>query len=210
VAIIDAAAHHMEVIVDDTQLSLAIGKKGQNVRLAAKLLGWKIDIKSEEEKRQEVESAMAALVSPGAPVSVLMEYGLAESVIGDLIAGGVSTIEKLGNMTPEELQELPGISETAVERIRDAVNGYYGQFEAPAEEASSGYPAEIAPSAPGEQTAAEPDVSEGAASGATGEQPAAERDVTEEAAAAAQAASETTEEGKGSDTIGDLGSNPLS
>jgi transcription termination/antitermination protein NusA len=46
----------MEVIVDDTQLSLAIGKKGQNVRLAAKLLGWKIDIKSEEEKRQEVES----------------------------------------------------------------------------------------------------------------------------------------------------------
>ena len=46
----------MEVIVDDSQLSLAIGKKGQNVRLAAKLLGWKIDIKSEEEKRQEVES----------------------------------------------------------------------------------------------------------------------------------------------------------
>ncbi len=57
----------MEVIVDDSQLSLAIGKKGQNVRLAAKLLGWKIDIKSEEEKRQEVESQMAALVAPGAP-----------------------------------------------------------------------------------------------------------------------------------------------
>ena len=55
----------MEVIVDDSQLSLAIGKKGQNVRLAAKLLGWKIDIKSEEEKRQEVESQMAALVAPG-------------------------------------------------------------------------------------------------------------------------------------------------
>ena len=44
------------------QLSLAIGKKGQNVRLAAKLLGWKIDIKSEEEKRQEVEQQMNALV----------------------------------------------------------------------------------------------------------------------------------------------------
>ncbi len=64
----------MEVIVDDSQLSLAIGKKGQNVRLCAKLLNWKIDIKSEEEKRQEVESAMAALVVPGAPVSVLMEH----------------------------------------------------------------------------------------------------------------------------------------
>ena len=78
---------HMEVIVDDSQLSLAIGKKGQNVRLAAKLLGWKIDIKSEEEKRQEVESQMAALVVPGAPVSVLIEYGLARERGGE--AGGI-------------------------------------------------------------------------------------------------------------------------
>src|SRR5438309_450474 len=70
VSILDANEKHMEVIVDDSQLSLAIGKKGQNVRLGAKLLGWKIDIKSEEEKRQEVESAMAALVVPGAPESV--------------------------------------------------------------------------------------------------------------------------------------------
>ncbi len=54
----------MEVIVDDSQLSLAIGKKGQNVRLAAKLLGWKIDIKSEEEKRQEVRIAMPRWFRP--------------------------------------------------------------------------------------------------------------------------------------------------
>src|SRR6266403_191789 len=74
VSVVDALGKHMEVIVDDSQLSLAIGKKGQNVRLAAKLLGWRIDIKSEEEKRQEVESAMAALVAPGAPVSVLIDY----------------------------------------------------------------------------------------------------------------------------------------
>src|SRR5258706_10490614 len=59
VTIVDAMEKHMEVIVDDSQLSLAIGKKGQNVRLAAKLLGWRIDIKSEEDKRQEVESQMA-------------------------------------------------------------------------------------------------------------------------------------------------------
>ena len=76
ISIVDPLEKHMEVIVDDSQLSLAIGKKGQNVRLAAKLLGWKIDIKSEEEKRQEVESQMAALVAPGAPVSVLIDYGL--------------------------------------------------------------------------------------------------------------------------------------
>ncbi len=74
----------MEVIVDDSQLSLAIGKKGQNVRLAAKLLGWRIDIKSEEEKRQEVESQMAALVVPGAPVSVLLDHGLDRSDRGNV------------------------------------------------------------------------------------------------------------------------------
>ena len=84
VSIIDPVEKHMEVIVDDTQLSLAIGKKGQNVRLAAKLLGWKIDIKSEEEKRQEVETAMAALVPAGAPVSVLIDHGLAEKIVEKL------------------------------------------------------------------------------------------------------------------------------
>ncbi len=61
VSIVDDAEKVMEVIVEDKQLSLAIGKKGQNVRLAAKLTGWKIDIKSEEEKRREVEIQLGAL-----------------------------------------------------------------------------------------------------------------------------------------------------
>jgi transcription termination/antitermination protein NusA len=61
VSIVDEAERVMEVIVEDKQLSLAIGKKGQNVRLAAKLTGWKIDIKSEEEKRREVEAQFGAL-----------------------------------------------------------------------------------------------------------------------------------------------------
>jgi N utilization substance protein A len=129
IVVIDALEKHMEVIVDDSQLSLAIGKKGQNVRLAAKLLGWKIDIKSEEEKRQEVESAMAALVVPGAPVSVLIDYGLGENLAEKLVEAGISTVEKLGNMTPEQLEEIPGIGEPLVEKIQLAVNNYYGQFE---------------------------------------------------------------------------------
>ena len=129
VTIVSGGEKHMEVIVDDSQLSLAIGKKGQNVRLAAKLLGWKVDIKSEEEKRQEVESAMAALVSPGEPLSVLIEYGLSESMAEKLVEAGVGTIEKLGGMTPEELQEIPGIDPQMVESIRDNLTGYYAQFE---------------------------------------------------------------------------------
>jgi len=61
VSIVDDAERVMEVVVEDKQLSLAIGKKGQNVRLAAKLTGWRIDIKSEEEKRREVEAQFAGL-----------------------------------------------------------------------------------------------------------------------------------------------------
>jgi N utilization substance protein A len=63
VTIVDDADRVMEVVVEDKQLSLAIGKKGQNVRLAAKLTGWKIDIKSEEEKRREVEAQFAGLAA---------------------------------------------------------------------------------------------------------------------------------------------------
>jgi len=66
VSIVDDRERVMEVIVEDKQLSLAIGKKGQNVRLAAKLTGWKIDIKSEEEKRKEVEAQFGALEIGGA------------------------------------------------------------------------------------------------------------------------------------------------
>ena len=61
VSIVDDGGRVMEVVVEDKQLSLAIGKKGQNVRLAAKLTGWRIDIKSEEEKRKEVELQFGAL-----------------------------------------------------------------------------------------------------------------------------------------------------
>src|SRR5881394_2690117 len=103
VTILDPIGKHMEVIVDDSQLSLAIGKKGQNVRLTAKLLGWRIDIKSEEEKRQEVESQMAALVVPGAPVAVLVDHGVPEALVEKLMEAGVATVETLGAMTPEQL-----------------------------------------------------------------------------------------------------------
>jgi transcription termination/antitermination protein NusA len=126
VSIIDPNEHHMEVIVDDSQLSLAIGKKGQNVRLAAKLLGWKVDIKSEEEKRQEVQNAMAQL-STGAPVSALIEHGLAETMVDALVKGDIGTVEKLGGMTPEELEAIEGIDEAAIGRIQQAINSFYGQ-----------------------------------------------------------------------------------
>jgi N utilization substance protein A len=128
VTIIDALEKHMEVIVDDSQLSLAIGKKGQNVRLAAKLIGWKVDIKSEEEKRQEVQSQMEALTAV-APLSALQEYGLDSEVEAKLLASDINTVEKLGEMTPEQLEEIPGIGAEMVEKIQLAVINYYGQYD---------------------------------------------------------------------------------
>jgi len=163
ITIVDALEKHMEVIVDDSQLSLAIGKKGQNVRLAAKLLGWKIDIKSEEEKRQEVESQMAALVAPGAPVSVLLEYGLAETMVDVLLRSGVGTIEKLGGMTPEQLEEIQGIGPEMVGPIQESVNAYYNQFEDPGQEVSEDpVPnAEMATEADAQLPETEPDSADG-------------------------------------------------
>jgi N utilization substance protein A len=128
VSITDLTEKQIEVIVDDTQLSLAIGKKGQNVRLAAKLLQWKIDIKSEEEKRQEVEQQMQAMSGgPTTPIEQVTELG--EAVLEKLIAAGITTVEALADMTPEQLEEVPGIGEKTVEKISVAVRHYFGQYE---------------------------------------------------------------------------------
>jgi N utilization substance protein A len=154
VSIVDLADKQIEVIVDDTQLSLAIGKKGQNVRLAAKLLGWKIDIKSEEEKRQEVEQQMQAMGSgPTTPVEQITELG--ESILEKLIAAGITTVEELADMTPEQLEEIPGIGEKTLEKISVAVRHYFGQYEEGEER-----PAATAPSSehPTVETADEPAV----------------------------------------------------
>jgi transcription termination/antitermination protein NusA len=129
VSILDPAEKQMEVVVDDPLLSLAIGKRGHNVRLAAKLIGWKIDIKSEEEKRREMEVKMADMVISGAPVSVLLDHGLDEQIMEKLVAAGIGTVERLGSMTPEELEAIPDIDETIVAQIQSAVVSFYGEYD---------------------------------------------------------------------------------
>jgi N utilization substance protein A len=129
VTILDGSDKHMEVVVDDLQLSLAIGKRGQNVRLAAKLIGWKIDIKSEEEKRRELEERMGDMVISGAPVSVLIDYGMTEAIVEKLVGASIGTVEKLGSMTPEQLEAIPGIDEEIVGQIQNTVVAYYGQYD---------------------------------------------------------------------------------
>jgi N utilization substance protein A len=128
VQIIDPEEKRLEVIVEDTQLSLAIGKKGQNVRLASKLIGWNIDIKSEEEKRREIELQMTALTTPVTPLEELA--GVGPKTIERLQEHGISAIERLADMTPEQLMEIPGIGEKMVEKIRAAVATYFEMLEA--------------------------------------------------------------------------------
>jgi N utilization substance protein A len=166
-------------VVDDSQLSLAIGKNGQNVRLAAKLLGWKIDIKSEEEKRQEVEQQMSAMV---VQTSTPLENvpGLGEGLVEKLNAAGVSTVEALADMTPEQLEAIEGIGPKTVEKISLAVNNYFASLEAGA--AVEGV-AEGEVAVEGEAVAAEPGAEDitaevaVAAEETSGEEPVASEEV---------------------------------
>jgi N utilization substance protein A len=198
VSILELEQKHLEVIVDDTQLSLAIGKKGQNVRLAAKLLDWHIDIKSEEEKRQEIESQMAAMALRGASISELQ--GLGEKTLERLREKGIETVEQLAQMTPDDLTQIPGIGEKTVEKIRRVVTDYFEQDRAeppaeeaaPAEEQAAPAEAEAAP-AEGEGVQIEEPPAETAAPveeppAGDGEEPKEEEEVGAEASAPPEAA----------------------
>ncbi len=192
VSIIDMGEKHLEVIVDDSQLSLAIGKKGQNVRLAAKLLVWHIDIKSEEEKRQEIESQMAAMALRGAPISELA--GLGDKTLQKLREHGIESVEQLAQMTPEDLMQIQGVGEKTVDRIRRVVTDYFerdqsdaGAAPEGAEAPSEGEKGEVTESAEASETSASEALPP---SPSTEETPA-----SEELAGTAEAAeSETVEE----------------
>ena len=131
VSIVDSPEKIMEMVVEDSQLSLAIGKKGQNVRLASKLIGWRIDIKSEEEKRAEIESQMSQLQETvPTPLDAEAMPGLTATLIQKLSAAGIETVEQLANLSPEDLQNIPGIGEKTIEKISDALSEYYTQSPA--------------------------------------------------------------------------------
>jgi N utilization substance protein A len=141
VSVLNAAERHLEVVVEDSQLSLAIGKKGQNVRLASKLLDWHIDIKSEEEKRREVEATMAGMASAAPRTSLDALEGLGEKTREKLIEAGVSSVEELAEKTPEQLMEISGIGEKMVQKIAAAVKQHFEPEAAAGEEAVKTAPA---------------------------------------------------------------------
>jgi N utilization substance protein A len=107
--IIDEATKSMDVIVPDDQLSLAIGRRGQNVRLAVQLTQWRIDIKSETKMREIAEWLSKA-------VSVVDGCGDPEADL--LLQQGVTSLEDLAECAPEMLTALPGIDEAGAALIK--------------------------------------------------------------------------------------------
>ncbi len=126
----DSESRTLRVVVADDQLSLAIGKRGQNARLAAKLVGWKVDIKSMSELQREAQATLTGLMGGGesradaapteAPADggeLLVLPGVGEKLAARLAAAGYARVADLAQASVEALQEVEGIGPKSAERI---------------------------------------------------------------------------------------------
>jgi len=120
VRITDIENRQMEVIVNEDQLSLAIGKRGQNVRLATKLVGWNIDIRSEEEIKREVTEQMGALIASGEAVPLSAIEGVTAQQADALAEHGINDIDALANTSVDDLVEFLDLSLDEAEVILSA------------------------------------------------------------------------------------------
>lgn len=114
---VQEAEKRMVVVVADDQLSLAIGKGGQNARLAARLTGWKIDLisRSDEKKRQDLVRASRIEVE---------KLELGDATTEKLISAGIETVHELAGTPLEKLVEIPGIGEKTAEKLLSAARDY--------------------------------------------------------------------------------------
>src|SRR6202171_2588478 len=120
VRITDIENRQMEVIVNEDQLSLAIGKRGQNVRLATKLVGWNIDIRSEEEIKREVSEQMGALIASGESVPLSAIEGVTGQQADALAEHGINDIDALAQTSVDDLVEFLDLSLDEAEVILNA------------------------------------------------------------------------------------------
>ena len=123
VRITDIENRQMEVIVNEDQLSLAIGKRGQNVRLATKLVGWNIDIRSEEELKREVAEQMGAMIASGEPVPLSAIAVVSAPQADALAEHGINDIDALANTSVDDLVEFLDVSLDEAETILNEARG---------------------------------------------------------------------------------------
>ena len=154
VRITDIEHRQMEVIVNEDQLSLAIGKRGQNVRLATKLVGWNIDIRSEEELKREVAAQMGAMIASGEAVPLERLQGMNPSMVSTLADHGVGDIEALATATVDDIAEFLDVSidqaEALISAAASVVESARVSAEAEAAEAEGGEGTDAEASASGE------------------------------------------------------------
>ena len=151
-------APHLDVIVEDEQLSLAIGKRGQNVRLAAELIGCKIDIKSESDVKDEVADALARMLGDALggeaatapaeeePLDLTQIPGVGARTAELLEAAGFGTLEALAGAAVEELQQVEGIGPKTAQSIQSWARERLSRTESESEGAAeaAAFPAALA------------------------------------------------------------------
>ncbi len=133
VSVIDQASKRAEALVADDALALAIGKNGQNIRLACKLTGWQIDVKTEGQRKMESKVNVSAMKE------IFLELeGVGPRIADVLIKGGMDTVEKIANCKPEDLTVYSGIGEKVAEKMIESAKAYLvKKAEEPAAPASS-------------------------------------------------------------------------
>jgi N utilization substance protein A len=148
VRITDIENRQMEVIVNEDQLSLAIGKRGQNVRLATKLVGWNIDIRSEEELKREIAEQMGLMIASGEPVPLSAIEGVTAPQADVLAEHGINDIDALAATSVDDLVEFLDLSLDQAQVMIDAAQQVLAvrdqSLQAPEEGSDEGLEAESA------------------------------------------------------------------
>jgi N utilization substance protein A len=149
--LVDEGGRGMEVVVPDDQLSLAIGKRGQNVRLASKLSGWSLDVTSETNYNQALKEAYESLLNLD---------GVGEGTALNLYQAGFRSADELAKVTVEELVQMRGIGEEKAAKLIEAATLFVEskkQDEASEKEADQVPEEEVSPELKEERTAVDPE-----------------------------------------------------
>ncbi len=150
VRITDINERKMEVIVSEDQLSLAIGKHGQNVRLATRLVGWDIDIVSEEVLKKEVAEQMGEMISDGEPVPISVLDAVSATNADVLADKGVDDIETLAETSVDDLAGMLDVSLDEAKSVLESAKGIVETKNAP-DAAEAEEDAEVEPDVKGDE-----------------------------------------------------------
>jgi N utilization substance protein A len=123
--VLDEDRERIEVVVPDAQLSLAIGRRGQNVRLASQLTGWDIDILTEQEESERRQAEFQNRTK------IFIEALDVDEVVGQLLASeGFNSVEELSLIDPKEIAQIEGFDEDTATELQTRAQEYLSRIEA--------------------------------------------------------------------------------